>query len=98
MTVSVVWWVVGGILALAFGIWAGLGYPGWYGRYDPGPSRRQRMGTWLNRWVFGGPRPRQFSTSHLVPPRLRPKEEARDGEDRETSDSENEETSHRAYE
>ena len=79
MTLSLAVWIVGGILALAFGIWAGLGYPGLYDRYGPGPSRRERMGTWMNRWIYGGPRPRRFSTKNLIVPK--PREEARGGDE-----------------
>ena len=69
MELSLLYWIIGGILAFAFGIWAGLGYPGWYKREDPGgPSRETRMGTWMNRWIYGGPRPRRFSTKHLIAP------------------------------
>lgn len=75
MTLSLAVWIVGGLLALAVGIWAGLGYPGLYDRYDPGPSRRDRMGTWMNRWIYGGPRPRRFSTRHLIVPK--PRDDAR---------------------
>lgn len=87
MGLSLAVWVVGGVLALAFGIWAGLGYPGLYDRYDPGPSRGQRADTWLNRWIFGGPRPRRFSTKHLIVP---PSGERRAGGEPST-DSEQEE-------
>jgi hypothetical protein len=66
-------WIVGGAVAFAFGIWAGLGYPGWYDKYDPGPPRARRMNTWLNRWFLGGPRPRRFTTAHLVRPPSRPR-------------------------
>lgn len=70
MALSLIFWIVGGLLAFAFGIWAGLGYPGRYNRADPGgPSRGDRMGTWMNRWIFGGPRARRFSTKHLIVPR-----------------------------
>jgi hypothetical protein len=69
MVLSFIYWIVGGLLAFAFGIWAGLGYPGRYKREDPGgPSREGRMGTWMNKWIFGGPRPRRFSTKHLIIP------------------------------
>lgn len=69
MTLGLLLWIVGGLLALGFGIWAGLGYPGLYDRYDPRPSRRERMGTWMNRWIYGGPRPRRFSTKNLIVPK-----------------------------
>jgi hypothetical protein len=70
MTPMIVFWIVGALLAFAFGLWAGLGYPGWYDRRDTGgPTREARMDTWLNRWIFGGPRPRRFSTKHLIVPR-----------------------------
>lgn len=80
MALSVIYWILGGVLAFAFGIWAGLGYPGWYKREEPGgPSRQDRMGTWMNRWIFGGPRPRRFSTKHLiVPGKAKDRREGRD--------------------
>lgn len=70
MEASYVFLIIGALLAFAFGLWAGLGYPGWYDRRDTGgPPRQARRGTWLNRWIFGGPRPRRFSTKHLIVPR-----------------------------
>lgn len=67
---SPILWIVGAVLAFALGLWAGLGYPGWYDRRDhTGPPREARRSTWLNRWIFGGPRPRRFSTKHLIVPR-----------------------------
>lgn len=70
---SLVLWIVGGVLALAFGIWAGLGYPGLLDRYGPGPSRSRRMGTWLNWLMEREPRarPRRFSVQHLIVPKAK---------------------------
>lgn len=88
MTLGVVSWIVGALLAFAFGLWAGLGYPGWYDRRDPGgPPRQARMNTWLNRWIFGGPRPRRFSTKHLIVPR----DAGRSRDERSSAESELEE-------
>lgn len=55
-TVLVVLVVAGMVLALAFGIWAGLGYPGLYDRYEPtGKASRlspfEQLMDWLvRRW------------------------------------------------
>ena len=40
------WLVAGMILALAFGIWAGLVYPGLYGKYESTGARARRR-TWF---------------------------------------------------
>ena len=42
---------LGGILALAFGIWVGLGSPGLYDKYAP-TGRAPRESPW--RWLLGG--------------------------------------------
>ena len=42
---------LGGLLALAFGIWVGLGSPGLYDRHEP-TGRAPRESPW--RWLLGG--------------------------------------------
>lgn len=46
--------VVSGVLALGFGLWAGLGYPGLYDKYEKtGRVSRQSPFEMLIDWVFG---------------------------------------------
>lgn len=46
--------VVSGILALGFGIWAGLGYPGLYQKYEKtGRVSRTSPFEMLVDWIFG---------------------------------------------
>ncbi len=42
---------LGGLLALAFGVWVGLGSPGLYDRHEP-TGRAPRESPW--RWLLGG--------------------------------------------
>lgn len=45
--------IVGGVLAFAFGIWIGLGYPGLYGKYDAtGKAPRMSPFEMLADWVW----------------------------------------------
>jgi hypothetical protein len=47
--------IVSGILALGFGIWAGLGYPGMYDKYEKtGRVPRASPFEMLIDWIFGG--------------------------------------------
>ena len=46
--------VVSGVLALGFGIWAGLGYPGLYEKYEKtGKVSRSSPFDMLLDWIFG---------------------------------------------
>lgn len=46
--------VVSGIIALGFGIWAGLGYPGLYQKYEKtGRVSRTSPFEMLVDWIFG---------------------------------------------
>ena len=46
--------VVSGILALGFGIWAGLGYPGLYDKYEKtGRVSRSSPFEMMIDWIFG---------------------------------------------
>lgn len=83
---SLLFWIVGGVLALGFGIWAGLGYPGLLDRYRP--SRSRRMGTWLN-WLMerdSPRRPRRFHIDRPVVPKPKRSDQGKGESEPETTE------------
>lgn len=69
--------LVPAVLAFAFGVWAGLGYPGLYDKYErTGRAPRESPLSWLLR---GGRRPLRSD----LEARQTEKEEAADGEEEE---------------
>lgn len=72
--------LITGILAFGFGIWAGLGYPGLYDKYDrTGRAPRESPLKWLLR---GGRRPLTSETARKAREEEEAEEEPEEQDDR----------------
>ncbi|WP_420615889.1 hypothetical protein [Candidatus Palauibacter sp.] len=69
---------LGALLALAFGIWVGLGSPGLYDKYAP-TGRAPRQSPW--RWLLGGRRRARSSRFDAVMRDADVEDEEDDGEE-----------------